>query len=120
MRKFLVLSKNRERSTSERLSLLSEYVTSRFQSSACLRRYLHQHFRTTRIDDEEVAALAGLLAMGLRADPAARRPLAAMRAHKYWDASDRSSACSEPCARRLCPSFLNNAPRVSGVYEHNT
>ncbi|XP_077564271.1 uncharacterized protein LOC144179701 [Haemaphysalis longicornis] len=94
VRKFLVLSKSRERSTAERLSLLSEYVRSRFQSSACLRRYLHQHFRAARIDDDEAAALAGLLAMGLREDPASRRPLAAMRAHKYWHASATSSACT--------------------------
>ncbi|KAH9369277.1 hypothetical protein HPB48_012353 [Haemaphysalis longicornis] len=76
VRKFLVLSKSRERSTAERLSLLSEYVRSRFQSSACLRRYLHQHFRAARIDDDEAAALAGLLAWasGRTRPPGARWP----------------------------------------------
>ncbi|KAK8781262.1 hypothetical protein V5799_017396 [Amblyomma americanum] len=76
----------------ERLSLLAEYVTSRFTSAACLRRYLHKHFRGgQRVDDDEVSALAALLALGLRVDVSARRPVAAVRAHKYWhDAPARS------------------------------
>ncbi|XP_065280146.1 uncharacterized protein [Dermacentor albipictus] len=94
VRKFLVLSKSRDRSTAERLSLLADYVTSRFTSTACLRRYVHQHFRGAHVDDDEVSALAALLALGLRVDATARRSVAAMRAHKYWHAPQARSPTS--------------------------
>ncbi|KAH7945319.1 hypothetical protein HPB49_009494 [Dermacentor silvarum] len=94
VRKFLVLSKSRDRSTADRLSLLADYVTSRFTSTACLRRYVHQHFRGAHVDDDEVSALAALLALGLRVDATARRPVAAMRAHKYWHAPQARSPTS--------------------------
>ncbi|KAL3247879.1 hypothetical protein MRX96_056796 [Rhipicephalus microplus] len=91
VRKFLVLSKSRDRSTAERLSLLADYVTSRFTSATCLRRYVHQHFRGALVDDDEVAALAALLALGLRVDATARKSVSVMRAHKYWHAPQARS-----------------------------
>ncbi|KAL1424523.1 hypothetical protein MTO96_020072 [Rhipicephalus appendiculatus] len=91
VRKFLVLSKSRDRSTAERLSLLADYVTSRFTSATCLRRYIHQHFRGALVDDDEVSALAALLALGLRVDATARRSVSVMRAHKYWHAPQARS-----------------------------
>ncbi|KAH6930950.1 hypothetical protein HPB50_021064 [Hyalomma asiaticum] len=94
VRKFLVLSKSRDRSMAERLSLLADYVTSRFTSTACLRRYVHQHFRGALVDDDEISALAAMLALGLRVDATARRSVSAMLAHKYWHAPQARSPTS--------------------------
>ncbi|XP_064469376.1 uncharacterized protein LOC135384056 [Ornithodoros turicata] len=84
IRKFLVLTKNRVHSTGDRLALLGDYTTSRFQSPECLRRYLNRSFRSIMFEDEEVGSLALLLQCGLKVVPGERKVVSGMLRARYW------------------------------------
>ncbi|CAN7987780.1 unnamed protein product, partial [Ixodes pacificus] len=91
VRKFLVLTKNRAHTTHERLTLLGDYMTSRFQNVSCLRRYLHKNFKTVTFEDDEIVALATLLAHGLKIDSNYRKDVSTLLRAKYWNESCVSS-----------------------------
>lgn len=84
VRKFLVLTKDRVQTTGDRLTLLGDYTTSRFQSPECLRRYLQKNFRTITFEDEEIGALAVLLQCGLKVSPSERKTVSATLRARYW------------------------------------
>ncbi|CAN7986582.1 unnamed protein product [Ixodes hexagonus] len=103
VRKFLVLTKNRAHTTHERLTLLGDYMTSRFQNASCLRRYLHKNFKAVTFEDDEIVALATLLAYGLKIDSKDRKTVSTLLRAKYWNEScvSSKSTCKlspGPCA----------------------